>query len=416
MSGQGAKVGKTYDNRPSNIILPKSKSLSVQTIRKWRDALTLACLAENPNRLPLLELYDSILLDSHLSSLVEGRVLKIMQSKFKIVDASGKVDAELTKLLEQPWFNSFIYHTIMAKFRGTTVVELWDLNSETMELDGVNHIPSENLIPEKGLIVKENGDTTGYSYKEDPLKPYYIQIGKNKDLGLLKDVAPDALTKKFAKASWSEFCEKYGIPPRWVTTDSYSETRENELADMMANMVSNHWAVLKGNEKIEVMNSSGTSSYDIFDKLIERMNSEMSKRVLGQDGTTNAGATGTFGSLKVMDSVSDDRHQSDKTDVLYIINKELLWRLQMISPAYAKLKDKRFEWDDSKEMTAEELVDMVGKLSTAGFEVDIKFVSDKTGIPILGLKPTAASPVTVNTVEKKKSQKLKPVALYRAKL
>jgi hypothetical protein len=47
---QGAKVGKTYENRPSNIILPKSKSLSVQTIKKWKDALTLAQLAENANR------------------------------------------------------------------------------------------------------------------------------------------------------------------------------------------------------------------------------------------------------------------------------------------------------------------------------------------------------------------------------
>lgn len=415
---QGAKVGKTYDNRPSNIILPKSKSLSVQTIRKWKDALTLAQLAENANRAPLMELYESILLDSHLASLVEGRVLKIMQSKFKIVDLSGKDSPEMNTLFEQPWFNSFIYHSIMAKFKGTTVVELWDLNAETMELDNVNHIGAENVLPEKGLIVKENGDQTGYSYKEDPLKPYYIQIGKNKDLGILKDVAPDALTKKFAKASWAEYVEKYGIPPRWVTTDSYSESRENELADMMANMVSNHWAVLKGNEKIEVMNSSGSSSYEVFDKLIDRMNSEMSKRVMGQDGTTNAGATGTFGSLKVMDEVSDDRHNSDKTDVKYIINKELFWRLQLISPIYSQLKNYRFEWDDSKEMTAEEIIDMVEKLAGKGYEVEAKFITDKTGIPIVGYTApnsnTAAA--AVEPAQKKKSQKLQPVAFWQTKL
>jgi hypothetical protein len=412
MGSQGAKVGRSYENRPSNIILPKSKSLSVQTLKKWKDALTMAMLAENPNRAPLIALYESIRLDSHLSSLIESRVLKIMQSKFKIVDASGESNPELTKLFERPWFNSFIYHTIMAKFNGTTIVELWDVNSETMELAGVNLIPGENILPEKGLIVKENGDTTGYSYKEDPLKPYYIQIGKNKDLGLLKDVAPDVLSKKFALAAWNEFIEKYGIPPRWVTTDSYSETRENELADMMASMVSNHWAVLKGNEKIEVMNAQGAASFEIFDKVIERRNSEMTKRIMGQDGTTDANAKGTYGSLKVMQGVSDDRHESDKTDARYVINEELIWRLQQISPIYSVLKDHRFEWDDSKEMTAEELVDMLVKLSQAGFEVDIKFVSDKTGIPIVGLKATDAP----EPAEKKKSQKLTPVAFYRAKL
>ncbi|MFV8351568.1 phage portal protein family protein [Flavobacterium sp. XS2P14] len=414
---QGAKVGKTYENRPSNIILPKSKSLSVQTIKKWKDALTLAQLAENANRKPYIELCDSILLDSHLASVIESRVLKIKQSKFKLVDASGKSDAEISKLFEQPWFNSFIYHAIMAKFRGTTVVELWDLNPETMGLDNVNAIEQENILPLKGLIVKENGDETGYSYKEDPLKPYYIQIGKNKDLGILKDVAPDALTKKFAKASWAEFVEKYGIPPRWVTTDSYSESRENELADMMANMVSNHWAVLKGNEKIEVMNSSGASSYEIFDKLIDRMNSEMTKRILGQDGTTDANAKGTYGSLKVMQDVSDDRHDSDKTDIKDLINAELLWRLQLISPVYGVLKNYTFDWDDSKEMTPAEIVEMVGKLSTAGFEVDTKFITDKTGIPIVGLKQEPITQLaTLESTQKKKSQKLQPVAFYRTKL
>ncbi|RTY80693.1 DUF935 family protein [Flavobacterium sp. LS1P28] len=414
---QGAKVGKTYENRPSNIILPKSKSLSVQTIKKWKDALTLAQLAENANRKPYIELCDSILLDSHLASVIESRVLKIKQSKFKLVDASGKSDAEISKLFEQPWFNSFIYHAIMAKFRGTTVVELWDLNPETMGLDNVNAIEQENILPLKGLIVKENGDETGYSYKEDPLKPYYIQIGKNKDLGILKDVAPDALTKKFAKASWAEFVEKYGIPPRWVTTDSYSESRENELADMMANMVSNHWAVLKGNEKIEVMNSSGASSYEIFDKLIDRMNSEMTKRILGQDGTTDANAKGTYGSLKVMQDVSDDRHDADKTDIKDLINAELLWRLQLISPVYGVLKNYTFDWDDSKEMTPAEIVEMVGKLSTAGFEVDTKFITDKTGIPIIGLKQEPNTQLaTLERTQKKKSQKLQPVAFYRTRL
>lgn len=414
---QGAKIGKSYENRPSNIILPKSKSLSVQTIKKWKDALTLAQLAENANRKPYIELCDSILLDSHLASVIESRVLKIKQSKFKLVDASGKSNPEINKLFEMHWFNSFIYHAIMAKFRGTTVVELWDLDPITMQLANVNFIEQENLIPDKGLIVKENGDEKGYSYKEDPLKPYYIQIGKNKDLGILKDVAPDALTKKFAKASWAEFVEKYGIPPRWVTTDSYSESRENELADMMANMVSNHWAVLKGNEKIEVMNSSGASSYEIFDKLIDRMNSEMTKRILGQDGTTDAGATGTYGSLKVMQGVSDDRHHADKTDIKDVINSDLLWRLQLISPVYGVLKNYTFDWDDSKEQTTAEIVDLISKLSAAGFQPDIQFVTDKTGIPITGMKTDALPvPPADPGTEKKKSQNLKPVAFYRMKL
>jgi hypothetical protein len=411
---QNARIGKTYDNRPSNIILPRSKSLSVQTIKKWRDALALAQLAENQNCAPLFELYDSIMLDSHLAALIETRTLKIMQSKFKIVDQSGKDNPELIKLFEQPWFNSFIYHSIMAKFKGRTVVELWDLDPLTMELASVNYIPGENVLPHKGLITKEVGDEKGYPFKDGPLANYYIQIGKNNDLGLLKDVAPDVLTKKFTKASWQELVEKEGIPPRWVVTDSYSETRENELADMMQNMVSNHWAVLKGNEKIEIANTGAATRYEIFEKLMSFMNSEITKRVLGQDGTTDTNSTGTYGSLKVMQGVSDDRHDADKTDIKYIINKELFPRLALISPAYSQLANYLFDWDDSKEATADEIVAMVEKLEKSGLEVDIKFITDKTGIPITGRKSDTTEPTNPGT-EKKKSTK-QPVAFYRTKL
>lgn len=411
---QNARIGKTYDNRPSNIILPRSKSLSVQTIKKWRDALALAQLAENQNCAPLFELYDSIMLDSHLAALIETRTLKIMQSKFKIVDQSGKDNPELIKLFEQPWFNSFIYHSIMAKFKGRTVVELWDLDPLTMELASVNYIPGENVLPHKGLITKEVGDEKGYPYKDGPLANYYIQIGKNNDLGLLKDVAPDVLTKKFTKASWQELVEKEGIPPRWVVTDSYSETRENELADMMQNMVSNHWAVLKGNEKIEIANTGAATRYEIFEKLMSFMNSELTKRVLGQDGTTDTNSTGTYGSLKVMQGVSDDRHDADKIDIKYIINKELFPRLALISPVYSQLANYLFDWDDSKEATADEIVAMVEKLEKSGLEVDIKFITDKTGIPITRRKSDATEPTNPGT-EKKKPTK-QPVAFYRTKL
>lgn len=402
---QNSKIGRSYQNRPSNIILPKSKSLSAQSVKIWRDALALASLAENALRSPLLDIYDSIMIDAQLGSVIDTRILKIQGSKFKIVDDSGKDNADMMKLFEQPWFDSFLFHAMTAKFKGTQVIELWDLEAETMELDGVNLIPAENLIPELGLIVKEVGDTTGYSYKEGPLSTYYIQIRKNKDLGILKNVAPDVISKRFAEACWDEFCERYGIPPRSVTTDSYSTDRHKELAEMMASMINNHWAVLQGNEKIELLQTNGTSSSEIFNNLIKHRDSKIAKRVLGQDGTTDGSASGTFGSLKVFQDVAEDRHNSDKTEIKYLINKELLWRLEMISPAYSGITKYKFDWDESKEMSPNELIESVTKLTGAGYEVDIKYITEKTGIPITGIKQNTPLPPEP---EKETEEKKKP--------
>lgn len=380
-----SKIGKKYtQNRPSNIILPRTKSLSVQSIKTWKDSLTLAQLPDSPNRLPLLQVYDSILIDSHLQSILESRILRILGSKFKFINKAGTENKDLNNLFKKKWFAQFLTHSMWSRFLGTGVVELWDLD-ELGELTYCGLIPRENTLTKKGLIVKEVGDEKGYPYKEGPLETYYIQVGEDDDLGILAKAAPDALTKKFAKAAWAEYVEKYGIPPRVVTTDSHNDKRIQELADMLQAMVSNHWVVLQGNEKLEMMPTSGVDAHSTFDNLITRMNSEMSKRILGQDGTTDSKDTkGTYGSLKVLEGVADDRHNSDKAFMEYLINDELVWRLELISPAYSALREHRFEWDNSKELTPEELVDLVNKISSAGYIVDPKYIEEKTSLPIIG--------------------------------
>ncbi|MEH6406661.1 MAG: DUF935 family protein [Leeuwenhoekiella sp.] len=408
MAKQNSKIGKSYshsrENRPSNIILPKSQSLSVQSIKTWKEAVLLASLTESPNRAPLMDVYRSITRDLHLKADIQTRILKIMGAKFKIVDVAGKENPELHKLFKSQWFNRFLYHSMKAKFWGSSVIELWDLDPDTLQLKTTNFIPSQNVLFREGIIVKEVGDETGYQFKEGVFQPFYIQVGTNDDLGILEDIAPDALAKKFAKAAWTEFCEKYGIPPRWVTTDSFSDTRHRELAEMMASMVNNHWAVLQGQEKIEVMQSNGANAKAVFDDLIKRMNSEMSKGILGQDGTTNSNdKSGTYGSLRVMQDVADDRHDSDKTDISYLINDELLWRLEEISPAYKGLSNYSFDWDESKELTPEELIETVVKLSGAGYQVDIKYLTEQTGIPISELKQSIIPDPTPPPGEKKKA-------------
>ena len=52
--------------------------------------------------------------------------------------------------------------------------------------------------------------------------------------------------------SWLDYIEKFGIPPRFVTTDNPLEGRQQELLEMMIEMINNHVAVLKKGETIEI--------------------------------------------------------------------------------------------------------------------------------------------------------------------
>lgn len=319
---------------------------------------------------------------SSLASTMESRVLRVMRSRFRLVDGRGNAQPEQMRLLEKPWFEDFLRYAAEARFRGHTLIELGEL-ARPGELLGVNRIDPRNVLPWSGVVVRRQGEQTGYPFREEPLKAYLIEVGRPEELGLLCDVAPVAIVKKYAVGSWSDYVHKYGIPPRWVRTNSRDARRFKQLEAMMQQMLSSAYGVIEGDEEIQVMATPGTDAHKVFDELIARMNSEMSKRILGQDGTSdNKDASGTYGSLQVLAKVAEDRHMADKASVGYLINGELLPRLTNLGYPFQGL---RFEWDTLQDLGPMELVDAVSKLGMV-FDIDPEHVQERTGIKILGAR------------------------------
>lgn len=350
-------------------------------MQDWTNARNLANNVQNPDRSRLMDLYDSILVDSHLASTMETRVLRVVRSRFRLMK-DGEARPELLHHLETPWFEDFLRYVAEAAFRGHTLIELGQL-ARPGELKEVNRIDPRNVLPWSGIVVRRQGEETGYNYREAPLNAYLIEVGRPEDLGLLCDVGPVAIVKKYAVGSWSDYVHKYGIPPRWVKTNSRDARRFKQLETMMQNMLSSAYGVIEGDEEIQIMQTPGTDAHKVFDELIARMNSEISKRLLGQDGTTdNKDASGTYGSLKVLQGVAEDRHAADKASVGYVINQELLPRLTALGYPFAGV---RFEWDGLRDLGPMELVDAVSKLGMV-FDIDPEYVEERTGIRILGAR------------------------------
>ncbi|MDT8412690.1 MAG: DUF935 family protein, partial [Vicingaceae bacterium] len=330
--------------------------------------------------------------DAHLMSAMESRSLRLQRSKFAIYNEStGEENEELTKLFQNAWFINFMNIVMLSVFRGTQVVELFELN-ELGELKTINTFPQKHIKPEKGLLLKSPADETGWNYKDGKLATFYLQLGNDDDLGILSDLAPVVLIKKYAIASWSDYTEKFGIPPRYVKTTTTDPKRLKDLELMMQNMISSAWAILQGDEELMMLENTSVGGHELFDRLIMRMNSEISKRILGQDGTSdNKDASGTFGSLKVLQGVANDRHESDKYMLKNIVNTELIPRLKQISQVYSPLEGHYFDWDDMYDLPTNELIDAVTKLGVQ-YEIDPEYITQKTGIPILGVKQTAPTP------------------------
>src|SRR5690606_12756300 len=188
---------------------------------------------------------------------------------------------------------------------------------ETQELSEVDEIPSSFFNAKKGIITKTPGDAKGWPYKEGALQPYYIQVGKDKDLGMLAQLAPIVLAKKLGLGSWLDYIEKYGVAPLFITTDREDDSYFNRLFDAAKNFKGNGFMVGRGNDKFEV-GTTGNGNPDNFDNLIKRANEEMSKRILGGSGITDEKAY--VGSSEIQFRLAKDKFESDKLLLKNVIN------------------------------------------------------------------------------------------------
>jgi hypothetical protein len=271
----------------------------------------------------------------------------------------------------------------MSKFKGTSLIEFYELTVDG-EIAEIEEIPQGNFNPFKGLVIKTPGETTGWDYKFGQAANYYLQVGKNNELGMLHQLAPIVLAKKLGLGSWLDYIERFGVPPIFVKTDREDAKRFNELYDMAINFKSNQVVVGRGSESIEFGEIGGAGTAP-FESLMTRADEQISKRILGGSGLTDEKAF--VGSSEIQFRLMKDRYESDKLFFKYIFNSEIKPRLMKISDKYAVLANYYFDWDNTESLNQKEIIDTIAKLGVM-YEIDPDYITKITGIPVIGTKNT----------------------------
>ncbi len=166
------------------------------------------------------------------------------------------------------------------------------------------------LLPDKKFLLAQNNPTYNNPYGERTLSRVFWSV----------------TFKKGGMKFWVVFTEKYGMPhligkhPRGAT-----KAETDSLADMLEEMVQDAIAVIPDDSSVEIQEANKTSSADIYEKLIDKMNSEISKAILGQTLTTEIGAKGSYAASNTHMEVRQDIIDSDKKLVESVINQLIQW-------------------------------------------------------------------------------------------
>jgi hypothetical protein len=360
-----------------NSIMYGLQKLPYSTIRKdmddWQIARQSAQNPYNPRRWKLMEIYADAKLDLHLKGILKKRILKIKNKKFKLVDANGEINEAATKELKKQKFRQFAHLSMLSLFQGYSLIEL----QGTKEVTRIKEIDPRLVIPNRFLFTSNFGDTEGYDYTAPPFDRVCIGVGEEDDLGELLALSIYAFIKKNAIGNWSEFIEIFGMPMRFAKTPSVDAKIKAQIEDMLDNMGSAAWGLFPEGTEIEVKENARPDTYKVFDQIIERINSEMSKAVLGNTMTTDNGSSKSQG--EVHERTEEDVEADDKSFFAEVVNNQFLPFLIRRGLPFNGLT---FDWDDAKAIPLTARADVDYKISQMGWKPSKKYIEQTYSIEV----------------------------------
>jgi hypothetical protein len=378
-SAQGLPDAPKRKDTWNDKIILRTVSQARKDIATWKGSIQSATAVDNPRRSRIQQLYDDITLDALLISQLENRKRQVVGGTYVVKDANGEINEELTAALRKAvWMPTLLEAMADTIYRGHTLVEFYNDGLAGLKIRTINR---RNVEPRDGILLYDEMNQDGIRYREQREYGWWVlEFGDWENLGLLNKAVPHVLFKRFAQSCWSELCEIYGIPPRYIKTNTQDPVMLTRAEQMMRDMGSAAWFIIDDTEELEFAKGVDTNG-DVYRNLIQLCNSEMSMlisgAVLGQD-TVNGNRSKEQESRKQLDRLI----QADKVTLEGYF-------ASMVMPALVKLgilpEGLTWEFEPSEDLAQ---LWVYTKDAMQYFDVDPEWIKTKFGVQVLGPKKT----------------------------
>ena len=212
----------------------------------------------------------------------------------------------------------------------------------------------------------------------DRYSKWCIEVGKPRDLGLLLKCVPQAFSKKNMRAYWDVFGELFGMPIRIAKTNVQTGSERSRIEAMLENMGAAAWGLFPDGTDIDIKESSRGDAFNVYDRRIDRANSEMSKGILNQTMTIDNGSS--LSQSEVHLEIFENVCAADAAMVRNIVNDKLI--PLMLEHGFS-LEGLSFDWDEAASFSPSERREME-RMILQSYDVDPQYFIDRYKIPITG--------------------------------
>jgi phage gp29-like protein len=300
---------------PTTIVLTQPKRFGID-ISNYTAAVRATENVDYSRRYKLYDLYGDILMDAHLASVIEKRMLAVTSSDIEF-RRDGKPDEAINEQIGSPWFRSAVRDIMDAQFWGFSLLQFYRKGPWI----SYDLVPRKHADPVRRLILRRQTDITGTSWDE---YADLLFVGSKDGLGLLAKAAPWVIYKRNTVADWSQFSEVFGMPIREFIYDTDDDDARRRCEEDAQGAGSLAVLIHAADSKVNLLESGNkTGSAELYERLCERCNSEISKLVLGNTLTTEASDNGTQSLGTVHKKVEDKVMMADRRYLLDVLNYEM---------------------------------------------------------------------------------------------
>ena len=383
-------IPRLNQKQPAIIRLTQPKRFNIDT----SDFMAAIHAAENVDyaqRTKLYDLYTDILLDAHLSSVIDKRKNAVLSSSVEF-QRNGKPDDAINEQILSPWFYRCVSDILDARFWGFSLLQFYK-NNEWIDYDLV---PRKHVEPIRKLILSRQTDIQGISWDEFS---DLLFVGRDADLGLLAKAAPWVIYKRNTTADWAQFSEVFGMPIQEYIYDTDDvDARERALQD--ANSIGSLATFIHGKDTELQLREAGnkTGSADVYERLVERCNSEISKLILGNTLTTESSDNGTQALGTVHKKVEESVAKADREYVLKVLNYDMT---DIFARMGINTSGGKFCFPEKKDVDPNTEMSVLAQLHTTfSLPIDDDYLYEKFGIE----KPKDYDQQKQQQVEEKKAR------------
>ena len=379
---KGADVFNKLKQETSNVV---RASLS-----NWQDAYEMAKDVDDPNRQELLEIYETIEIDTHITAVTETIYQGIASMDFVVLNKNNEPQLDLATLFKTNWFKEWLSITVESILWGFSGIQYGPIENDKFTY--IKSIPRYNIRPEQnGIATDQNNDNANIFFANEPFKTwttfiYPRMFGDQYKLGKYNKIAKWFILKREVTQFWAIFNELFGQPFRVTKTNIKDNFRRQNAINTMQTMSTAAFAVIDNDDEIEFVSPSTGAGYATFKDFIDVADKQMSKALIGSTMVLDEGSSRSQGEVHQKNTNAFIVGYADM--IQNLINDELIPKMSKLGISIAS--DDKFTYQHIEKLTKKEWSEIIERIGRI-YDVPAEFVTEQTGIPVeekVGQLPT----------------------------